>query len=86
LVRIAAHPEVIYKDRKFISEAWTHDVEILLGLADIKDARNKDAAANAALYENWQRVKDWNEKSRYLQKTQLQPNDCSTLLPILIMG
>ena len=72
LVRVAAHPKVIYKNREGPKQAWTHDVEILLGLADIKDARDKDSAANAALYGNWQRVKDWNEKSRYLQKIQLQ--------------
>ena len=72
LVRVAAHPEVIYQDKKFSNDAWTHDIESLLVVADIKDVRDRDVKANAQLYLNWQRVKDWNEKSRYLQKTQTE--------------
>jgi len=72
LARVVAHPEIIYEDRKFSNEAWTHDIENLLLVADIKAARDADAAANAAVFNNWQRVKDWNEKSRYLQKTQIE--------------
>lgn len=72
LARVAAHSEVIYEDRKFSTAAWSHDIERLLVVADIKPARDADAAANATLYLNWQRVKDWDETSRYLQKTQVQ--------------
>ena len=68
--RVTAHPEVIYEDRKFSNDAWTHDLESLLVVADIKADRDNDAAANLALYQNWQQVKDWNERSRYEQKTQ----------------
>jgi hypothetical protein len=64
LARVGAHPEVVYEDRKFSSDAWTHDIERLVVLADIKIARDADAAAKAALYQNWQRVKDWSEESR----------------------
>jgi hypothetical protein len=72
LARVAAHPEVIYQDRKFLNDAWTHDFERLLIVAGSQADRDNDAAANLALYENWQRVKDWNEKSRYLQKTHVE--------------
>jgi hypothetical protein len=68
--RVTAHPEVVYEDRKFSSDAWTHDLESLLVVADIKADRDNDAAANLALYQNWQHVKDWSERSRYEQKTQ----------------
>jgi hypothetical protein len=44
----------------------------LLVLADLKAPRDADAAANLAFYDNWQRVKDWTEISRYHQKTQAQ--------------
>ncbi|MBI3821201.1 MAG: DNA-binding protein [Planctomycetes bacterium] len=70
--RVAAHPEIIYEDRKFSNDAWTHDIESLLVVANLKTARDADAAANVALFDNWQRVKDWNERSRYLQKTQIE--------------
>ncbi len=69
---MVAHPEVIYEDRRFSQDAWTHDLESLLVVAAIKASRDADAAANAELYTNWQHVKDWNEQSRYLQKTQAQ--------------
>jgi len=72
LARVAAHPEVIYQDKKFSNDAWTHDIESLLVVADIKGDRDNDAVANPPLHVNWQRVKDWNEKSRYLQKTQAE--------------
>jgi hypothetical protein len=68
--RVTTHPEVVYEDRKFSSDAWTHDLESLLVVADIKDDRDNDAAASLALYQNWQQVKDWNERSRYEQMTQ----------------
>ena len=72
LARVAAHPEVIYRDRKFSNDAWTHDIESLVVLADLKPDRDADTLANPALKLNWQRVKDWTEQSRYEQKTQAQ--------------
>jgi hypothetical protein len=72
MARVAAHPEIIYQDRQFSNSAWTHDLESLLIVADLKATRDADALANNALYTNWQRVKLWNEKSRYQQKTQAE--------------
>ena len=34
--------------------------------------RDADAQANPLLFRSWQKIKDWNEKARYLQKTQVQ--------------
>jgi hypothetical protein len=70
LARVAAHPEIIYQDRQFSNSAWTHDLESLLIVADLKVARDAEAVVNVALYTNWQQVKQWNEKSRYQRKTQ----------------
>jgi hypothetical protein len=53
-------------------DAWTHDIESLVIVSGLKIIRDTDAGANLALYTNWQRVKDWNEQSRYRQKTQAQ--------------
>ncbi|MFO0930381.1 MAG: hypothetical protein U0736_25695 [Gemmataceae bacterium] len=75
LARVTAHPEVIYQDRNFSHSAWTHDFESLLIVADLKAARDADVLANPALYLNWQRVKGWNEKARYQQKTQAEAQD-----------
>lgn len=70
LTRVGAHPEVVYEDRKFSNDAWTHDIERLVVMADIKTARDADAAANVALYQNWQWIKNWSEESRYEQNGQ----------------
>lgn len=72
IARVAAHPEVIYEDRRFSLDAWTHDIESLVRVANLKAVRDADAAAHPALYTNWQRVKDWSEQARYLQKTQAE--------------
>jgi hypothetical protein len=70
LARVGAHPEVVYEDRRFSIDAWTHDIERLVVMADIKAARDADASGNPLLYQNWQRVKDWTEESRYEQHGQ----------------
>lgn len=70
LARVGASPEVVYQDRKFSNDAWTHDIERLVLLANLKAVRDADAAASAPLYHNWQRVKDWSEEARYHQNGQ----------------
>ena len=70
LALVGAHPEVIYEERRFSPDAWTHDIESLVVLARLEVDRDADSAANPALYTNWQRVAEWTEESRYLQKTR----------------
>ena len=72
LARVTAHPEVIFKDKKFSLDAWTHDFETLLRVADLKADRDAAILASPAAYNNWQKVKDWNEHTRYAQKTQAE--------------
>ena len=72
LARVAAFPDLIYRDRNFSNSAWTHDLEALLIVADLKVSRDSDALANPTFYTHWQRVKQWNEKARYQQKTQAE--------------
>jgi hypothetical protein len=67
LKRLGAAPELIFeeKNRRFSENCWTHGIEELVKLADLKDARDADADANPSLGRNWLVVKDWGEKSRY---------------------
>lgn len=70
---IMVHVEAIgaiFQDRKYSEKCWTHDLEDLLALANLKPNLDADAAANAALFANWGVAKDWKETSRYEQKTQ----------------
>jgi len=72
LVRVAAHPEVIYQERRFSQDAWTHDIETLVAAAGLKTDRDADARANPVLYRNWLTAKDWSEQARYSRKTQAE--------------
>jgi HEPN domain-containing protein len=70
---ILAHVEAtgaIFQDRKYAERCWTHNLEDLLVLANLKPTLEADAAANAVFSANWAVAKDWTETSRYAQKTQ----------------
>jgi hypothetical protein len=74
LVRVASAPEVLFqKDgNKFSIGCWTHDIEKLVKLADLEAIRDADSAVNASLDANWKIVAKWDEKSRYVVKTQAE--------------
>ena len=72
---IMAHVEAsgaVFQDKKFSEKCWTHDLEELLRLANLKPALDADAAVSAALSGNWAVAKDWRETSRYEQRSQLE--------------
>jgi HEPN domain-containing protein len=62
-------PEV-FPDKTFAEKCWTHDLERLLALAGLKDAKDADIAADADLKANWFTLKDWSESARYAQITK----------------
>jgi HEPN domain-containing protein len=61
-----------FPEKKFSEQCWTHDLNKLLKLADLETAFANDAAANATLSINWSFVTDWDEASRYQQKSQAE--------------
>ena len=70
---IMAHVEAagaIFQDKKFSEKCWTHDLEELLKLANLKSTLDAEAASNAALFANWTVARAWRETNRYEQKTQ----------------
>ena len=69
MARLIAHPEIVYQTRNFSNDAWTHDFEKLLLVADIKADRDADILANRIRFEHWQRVRKWDESARYQQKS-----------------
>jgi hypothetical protein len=70
LARIAAHPEVIFEDKRFSQDAWSHDIENLVRVAGLEADHEAAILASAAFHNNWQTARDWNERSRYARKTQ----------------
>lgn len=60
-----------FPDKERANKAWTHKINELVLLAELKVLLDSELAANPALKENWTTVKDWTEASRY----QRQPKD-----------
>jgi HEPN domain-containing protein len=60
------------RDRRFVEECYTHSLEKLLKAAALKPVLDADTLANPALLGNWGVAKDWQETSRYEQKTQVK--------------
>jgi hypothetical protein len=52
-------------DKKVVVDSHTHNLEQLVGLAGLEQARKQQALANPTFGRNWAVVKDWNEASRY---------------------
>jgi hypothetical protein len=60
----------IFEDRKLAERCWTHDLEALIRVAELEKVFGLDLSANVSLQQNWAVVKDWDETSRYRQKSQ----------------
>ena len=63
---------VIFTERKFSEDCWTHDIERLVSAANLHAARGQDIANNQALGQNWLVVSQWNETKRYDQMSEPQ--------------
>jgi hypothetical protein len=72
LARVGAFPEVIFEDKRFSQDAWSHDVENLVRLAGLEADRDAASLVNPVLHRNWQIARTWNEQSRYMRKTQAE--------------
>lgn len=78
---VLAHIErtgMIFKDRKYLrslGDCWTHDLDQLVQLAELKAERDRAGAANANLFISWGTVLLWRETSRYEQKAPKEAQD-----------
>ena len=63
------------RERRFVDECYTHDLEKLLKVAGLKAALDADTLANLAFSSNWSIANEWDETSRYEQKTQVEAQD-----------
>jgi HEPN domain-containing protein len=63
-----------FPDKTVALKSFTHDISELLYQAGLKLPLQLDTtpAANPGLGRNWQLVKDWSEKARYEQLTEVQ--------------
>lgn len=63
---------IIFEDKKYAQNCWTHDIEDLVRQAGLTIERDKAAGTNIPLGQNWMVAKDWSEASRYRTSTKLQ--------------
>jgi HEPN domain-containing protein len=61
--------------KKFSERCLSHDIEELVKLAGLEQARGLDVSANPARDIKWQVVKDWKVESRYAQTTQARARE-----------
>lgn len=54
-----------FPDRDFVNRSWTHDLEKLLHLAELKDQLEADKNSNTDLKTFWAIVVNWDEDKRY---------------------
>ena len=66
-----------FPDKILAQRAYTHDLQDLLDLAGLNLHLKLDTkpAPNPTLGNNWQLVKDWNERARYETKTEAQARE-----------
>lgn len=60
---------------KSLADCWTHDLDKLVKLAGLEDGFEAARKSNAALKNNWVLTKDWDEASRYKEKTEIEARD-----------
>ncbi len=52
-------------DRKKVNSFYTHDLNELLSQAGLREQFEEAVAADARLLENWRKLREWSEASRY---------------------
>lgn len=65
-----------FLDKKFVNEAWVHDLEKLVGHAELRQELENDKRTNKPLDVNWAVVRGWNVDARYDARiTHVQARD-----------
>jgi hypothetical protein len=72
VVRVATNPKLIFAEKNFSLQCWSHNVKDLLVLAGVDAAFHSECVANPTLGQNWLVVKAWSEISRYQMKSQVE--------------
>jgi hypothetical protein len=68
-----------FPDKAFASACYTHDLRMLIKLADLQAAFVEIMEASGAFRENWECVSEWNELARYRSKVSVHKAQCMYL-------
>lgn len=59
-----------FPDKDTVQRSYSHKVEVLLELTGLKTDRDTQAKSQSEFANNWHRVRDWEESSRYQRWTE----------------
>ena len=72
VVYVESNADVIFREKEYSKQCWTHDIEKLVALAGLKQQRDAEATANQVLGSNWKIVLEWSEIVRYATITKIK--------------
>lgn len=64
-----------FPDRNTVNQSWTHDLEKLVGTADLGSCLAEEMKKDKQFKQNWVVVKDWSEESRYQRLGEQEARD-----------
>jgi HEPN domain-containing protein len=71
VVYVGSNADIVFREKEYSRQCWTHDIEKLVALAGLKLQRDADASLNPTLDTYWQIVRGWTETARYEAANQL---------------
>jgi HEPN domain-containing protein len=72
---VATEASFLFQDKKYAEKCWTHDLEKLIELSEMKPALDIAINADSGLSDNWATAKDWKEDKRYHRITEKEAKD-----------
>ena len=64
-----------FPDRQTVNQSYKHDLDLLVGVAGLRDELAQEMKRDADFEKNWLVVKDWSEQSRYSITAQREARD-----------
>jgi HEPN domain-containing protein len=64
-------------DPSVVKSLYTHDLNGLMTVSELKRAFDIDVSSDSSLQSNWETVKDWSEKSRY---SRIKKSDSESMI------
>ena len=64
-----------FPDKKRTDKSWTHNLEALLGAAELQASLQAESKSKPRFSSNWDVVKDWSETSRYKNWNQREAEE-----------
>ena len=61
-----------FPDKKLANDSYTHNLEALVGVADLAKAMRAEFGLRRTFERNWLAVSDWSEAARYSQRSEVE--------------